>query len=153
MKLSGVVSRPLLSFSGAGIDTHSHHHSSIKPYPLGGSIDAGTRFSGELRIVGRRDSRLRVKTRIFSGFSDNGHLQYYSPAIRCGGGGVKKEKEKELVSKEKKMKKRLKLLKGLSKDISMFSDMGFGLDPDHGLADQVKGKMISVRLLTIFLFI
>lgn len=151
MEVTGLVFRPLPSLSGAGIDAHSHP-SVFKPSFLGDSIDAGTRFSGEYRTLGPRDLRVSVKPRNFYGFCDDGHLQYYSSVIRCGGGALK-EKEKELSCKEKKMKKRLKLLKGLSKDISMFSDMGFGLDPDHGLADQVKGKMISVRLLTIFLFI
>lgn len=49
------------------------------------------------------------------------------------------------------MKKRLKLFKGLGKDIVLFEDLGFGLDPAHALADQVKGKMISVCVCVDFI--
>jgi hypothetical protein len=40
-------------------------------------------------------------------------------------------------------KKKLKLLKGLTKDLSAFSGIGFGLDSEAGLGDQVQGSMIS----------
>jgi hypothetical protein len=131
MEVSGVVSRQLPSFTGAG-----------------------ERFSGKTRQLGFQETRIALKPRKFSGlltsgFSDEGHLRYYNgPAVavaaslsatKCGGG--KKEQVKDVVAK--KMKKRLKLLKGLKKDLSMFSEMGFGLNPDHDLADQVKEKMIS----------
>lgn len=93
--------------------------------------------------MGHQDLRVSVKPRKAFEFCDDGHLEYYNKSlkmIRCGG---VKEKEKELESKEKMMKKKLKLLKGLSKNISMFSGMGFGLDSDVGLAGEVKGQMIS----------
>lgn len=93
--------------------------------------------------MGLQDLRVSVKPRKAFEFCDDGHLEYYNKSlkmIRCGG---VKEKEKELESKEKMMKKKLKLLKGLSKNISMFSGMGFGLDSDVGLAGEVKGQMIS----------
>lgn len=91
--------------------------------------------------MGLQDLRVSVKPRKAFEFCDDGHLEYYNKSlkmIRCGG-----VKEKELESKEKMMKKKLKLLKGLSKNISMFSGMGFGLDSDVGLAGEVKGQMIS----------
>ncbi|KAF3629888.1 putative cytosolic purine 5'-nucleotidase-like [Capsicum annuum] len=70
------------------------------------------------------------------GFYDEGCMEYYSSCgrggriVRCGGG--KKE--------EKEMKKKMKLLKGLSKDLSNLCEMGFGCDV--GLVDQVQGKTI-----------
>ncbi|KAK2645282.1 hypothetical protein Ddye_020477 [Dipteronia dyeriana] len=41
------------------------------------------------------------------------------------------------------LKKKLKLLKGLSKDLSTFSGMGFTVDHDNDLLDQVQGQMIT----------
>lgn len=94
-------------------------------------------------------------------FSDEGHMQYYSSErtttrmgrIRCGSGKIDKaakanDKSRFLKEEKKMMKKRLKLVEGLSRDLTMFSDLGggFGLDKNHGLVDQVQGKMmISVR--------
>ncbi|KAL7142632.1 hypothetical protein ABFS83_08G137000 [Erythranthe nasuta] len=83
-----------------------------------------------------------------SGFCDQGHLQYYYNSCNVGPTSssssssrmsVKQEKEK---SAKKMKKKQLKLLKGLSRDLSNFSQIGFGLDSD-GLIDQVKGKTLS----------
>ncbi|KAL7102836.1 hypothetical protein ACP275_08G143100 [Erythranthe tilingii] len=81
-----------------------------------------------------------------SGFCDQGHLQYYYNSCNVGPTSssssrmsVKQEKEK---SPKKMKKKQLKLLKGLSRDLSNFSQIGFGLDSD-GLIDQVKGKTLS----------
>ncbi|KAD4385149.1 hypothetical protein R6Q59_010700 [Mikania micrantha] len=67
-------------------------------------------------------------------FSDKSHLQYYyEPVMAVGEIGLKK----------KDVKKKLKLLKGLSKNLSDFSEMGFCLNLDNGLDQQVKGQMIS----------
>lgn len=55
-------------------------------------------------------------------------------------GGFVKMKKKENVGS---IKKKLKLLKGLSKDLSTFSQMGFAVDRDQNLLAQVRGKMIS----------
>ncbi|KAI3686981.1 hypothetical protein L1987_80671 [Smallanthus sonchifolius] len=41
------------------------------------------------------------------------------------------------------MKKRVKLLKGLSKNLSTLSEMGFCLHPDSGLDQQVKGQIFT----------
>lgn len=56
-------------------------------------------------------------------------------------GGFVEMKKKEKVGS---IKKKLKLLKGLSKDLSTFSQMGFAVDQDQNLLTQVRGKMISV---------
>ncbi|CAL5346754.1 unnamed protein product [Camellia sinensis] len=150
MGVSGVVFRPIPCYSGAGIDAHSHSSSkpSVSSGMMGMPVHGGAPFS--CRLLGSRGSRIRKFSNY--GFCDDGHMQYYygygsTPPIRGRAGTGKKDhaKEKETTAnKKKKLKKRLKLLKGLSKDLSMFSDMGFGLDPhNHGLVDQVKGKMIS----------
>ncbi|XP_024995180.1 diacylglycerol O-acyltransferase 3, cytosolic [Cynara cardunculus var. scolymus] len=67
-------------------------------------------------------------------FSDKSHLQYYDY-----NGGPR------MSMKEKEMKKQLKLVKGLSKNLARFGDMGFGLNlnVNDGLDEQVRGKMIS----------
>ncbi|GAV85339.1 hypothetical protein CFOL_v3_28777 [Cephalotus follicularis] len=73
------------------------------------------------------------------GFSDKGHLQYYYGGGRiCG--GCKKDKDKDLEEKVT-IKKKLKLLKGLSKDMSLFSDLG--------LSSQVQGKILSETAETL----
>lgn len=133
MEVSGVAFRRVPCLSGAVIDAHS-----AKP-----SVSVGP---SEFRVLGYGDSRAFTRPRksygalmINSGFCDNGHLQYYYAGPRCGG---KKEKEKE---KEKAVtaKKKLKLLKGLTKDLSKFSDMGFGVDSDDDLAAQAQRKAMS----------
>ncbi|KAM7484890.1 hypothetical protein LguiA_000899 [Lonicera macranthoides] len=147
MEVSGVVLRPIPCFSGAGIDAHSHH-SSLKFFPARVSVSAGYRFSGQIRQLYCRELRMSVKPRNINeqlgpGFCDMVHEQYYSasrPTIRCGGG----KKEKEM-----KMKKKVKLLKGLSKNLSNLPAIGFGLDPDHDLADQVKGKISEAAELLL----
>ncbi|KAG6423644.1 hypothetical protein SASPL_114046 [Salvia splendens] len=96
--------------------------------------------------------RGRTKNRVLSsGFGDRGHLQYYNSSFDSeegvsgrrmsvmNGKEVKSVKEKSV----KKMKKQLKLLKGLSRDLSTFSQMGFGMDSDSSLVDQIKGNMIT----------
>ncbi|OVA16631.1 hypothetical protein BVC80_1543g65 [Macleaya cordata] len=129
MEISGVVNRPLPCFSGAGFDTHSS-----KPSFCCLSFDAGNQFPV--------DSKISVKPRKFpgistSGFSDQGHLQYYvSPKS-----GTKKKEKKNLEMAT--IKKKLKLVKGLSKDLSMFSSLGFGLETEDGLISEVKGKNLS----------
>ncbi|CAL0330240.1 unnamed protein product [Lupinus luteus] len=70
-----------------------------------------------------------------SGFCDQGHLKYYSP-IRSGG----KDKGTSVLT----VKKKLKLLKGLSKDLSLFSQLGFDLDPQkRALLDDLQGNLNS----------
>ncbi|XP_059636778.1 diacylglycerol O-acyltransferase 3 [Cornus florida] len=141
MEVSGVFSRRLHCFPSAGIEAHSH--SFAKPFSPGASIDVGAMFSGNSRLMGCRVSTGPIK---ISGFSDDGHVKYYygsSPAIRCGCGKREKEEGSSGTATVKKLKKKMKLLKGLSKDLSKFSDMGFGLGPGDGLVGEVKGKMIS----------
>lgn len=101
------------------------------------------RISSASVVVGRRSQILS------SVFCDQGHLQYYNSnsaaselmvKTRISGKQEKATKDK---SPKKLKKKQLKLLKGLSKDLSTFSQMGFGLDSE-GLVDQIKGNMITV---------
>ncbi|ONI27751.1 hypothetical protein PRUPE_1G103600 [Prunus persica] len=122
MEVSGVVSRQVPCFSGAEIDTTRSSTAS---------------FHGEFRVQGRRNFGVSLRTRRFggqlnSGFCDDGHVQYYHVGPRCG------------FKKEKEIKKKLKLLKGLSKDLSASSQMGFGpLDYQKGLVAQFQEKLIS----------
>ncbi|CAI9772921.1 unnamed protein product [Fraxinus pennsylvanica] len=112
-------------FSVAGMDVHapiSHYSAS----------------SSSLSIPCRGKSGFSSRRGKMCGFSDTGHLEYYnynnktSGIIWCG----KKENIKE--RETKKIKNKLKLLKGLSKDLSTFSNMGFGFN-----SDEVKGNTIT----------
>ncbi|KAG5573928.1 hypothetical protein H5410_063694 [Solanum commersonii] len=75
-------------------------------------------------------------------FYDEGCLEYYSSGrggiIRCG----KKKKEKDM-GELKKTKKKMKLLKGLTRNLSNLNEMGLGFGYDVDLVDQVQGKTIS----------
>ncbi|KAI3961365.1 hypothetical protein MKW92_005698 [Papaver armeniacum] len=91
--------------------------------------------------------KVSVKSRKFSGISrssaflENGHLQYYvSPQMS----GLKNKEKKEKKNLEMGIiKKKLKLVKVLSKNLSMFESMGFGLEMESGLISQVKGKNLE----------
>lgn len=66
-----------------------------------------------------------------SGFCDEGHLQYYQD---------RKKGAPVLLT----TKKKLKLLKGLSKNASLFSELGFALDPDkRALFHDHQGNLTS----------
>ncbi|KAL2525722.1 hypothetical protein Adt_10776 [Abeliophyllum distichum] len=125
MEVSRLVFGQSYCFTGAELDVHgpgSHYSAS----------------SSSLSIPGHGNSWFSLRPRKICGFSDAGHLEYYnynnksSGIIRCG----KKENIKE--KETKKIKNKLKLLKGLSKDLSMFSTMGFRLN-----SDEVKGDTIT----------
>ncbi|CAH8390396.1 unnamed protein product [Eruca vesicaria subsp. sativa] len=121
MEVSGVVLRQIPFVSGSVADGRY----------------SGLRFSGNTGTVGFR-------TRRFSGimcnndFADKGHMSYYSGTTRCGGEGKVLEKEKK-----KELKKKAKVLKALSKNLNMFSSIGFGLDPEAGLVAEIQSKTIS----------
>ncbi|PSR97838.1 Ubiquitin-associated protein like [Actinidia chinensis var. chinensis] len=147
MEVSSIVSRPIPSIRGsAGIDVQSRSPSSSKPSLLGMSVNDRGRSRSSSTSRGGGRGITKFSSGLGLGFSDKAHLQYYSTTttqiqIRCS--AKLKEKDTPKANK-KKIKKRLKLLKGLSKDLSTFSHLGFGLDPhDHGLLDQVKGQKIS----------
>lgn len=133
MEVSGTVFLPLPSLFGSGVEFYSNSPASLS-----------------VQIFGSGRRMVRVTN---SGFSDMGHIQYYSSEpttrgrIRCGSGKIDmKNIAKDMIKDEKKMmkkKKRLKLVKSLSRDLFMFSDLGFVLD-NHGLDDQLKGNIISV---------
>lgn len=84
--------------------------------------------------------RVRASGRIMGmspSFSDTGHLKYYAPPVRCSGGKCKEEKKKA------------KVVKGLSKDLSALCSIGIGVGTSQGLAGEVKMKMITVILRLI----
>ncbi|XP_051134941.1 diacylglycerol O-acyltransferase 3 [Andrographis paniculata] len=89
-----------------------------------------------------------------SGFCDQSHMQYYnskngrsslSPpaaadtaAAAAAMSGKEATKDNKAPKKMMKKKKQLKLLKELSRDLSTFSQIGFGLDSNGVLVDQVE---------------
>ncbi|XP_075509059.1 diacylglycerol O-acyltransferase 3-like [Primulina tabacum] len=100
-----------------------------------------------------RESKYLGGRGVFPGFYDHGSVQYYHNrsgksscqvssmgAIRC-----EKVAKEDKGPMKMKMKKQMKLLKGLSRDLYAFSQMGFGLDSnlDQDLLHQVKGTTIS----------
>ncbi|XP_022757718.1 diacylglycerol O-acyltransferase 3, cytosolic-like [Durio zibethinus] len=102
-------------------------------------VGFGGRFSRELNL-GVGDSRVSVRPRINScgrlscQFSDSGHAQYYISRV----GGVTNKKDKEKSCEIKTVKKKLKFIKRLSEDLSMFSQMVDGEDIGIGLIGEVK---------------
>lgn len=90
---------------------------------------APRRVAGDVGLPSVRSHPATV--RISNGFKDEGHLRYYasSTPARCG---PKKEE-----------KRKLKLVKGLEKDLSALYSIGFGLDKGEGVSGEVKGQMIS----------
>lgn len=147
MEVSGVVSRQVPSFSGAGIDTHQ------PSMPFSGvSVAPRSRPFGELRLLGHGNSGVsfrppkRFPTALDSGFSDNAHIQYYVGPI-CGEKTKKKEKKKDkvLVLGALPTKKKLKLLRGFANSLSKLSELGFGLDDlQEGLAADIGNKLTPV---------
>lgn len=129
MEVSGVVSRRLpglfrreiaLSVEAPGDDARR------VPCSLsvsGVSVGSGTRDVG---LVGRRNMNSR--------FCDAGHLQYYV-GPRCHG-KLKKEKEE--------VKRKLKLLRGLSGELSAASQSGSVFHFGDVLVGEFQGKHISV---------
>ncbi|KAK7291758.1 hypothetical protein RIF29_07148 [Crotalaria pallida] len=102
---------------------------------LSGTVLRQVPFHGVRVSVGPRRSAM-MRSSFSAGFCDQGHLQYYAPP-RCGG----KEKDPSTVLT---VKKKLKLLKGLSKDLSMFSQLGFDLDPQkRPLFDHLQRNLNS----------
>ncbi|XP_028760027.1 diacylglycerol O-acyltransferase 3 [Neltuma alba] len=133
MEVSGTVLQRITNIYGAGIDNLS----SPRRLASGGSVDVGgdgSRFNGRVRGI-----RVSVRARSDSGFSDNGHLQYYKASTpRCG------VRDKQQGSAVLTAKKKMKLLKGLSKGLLMASELGFYLDTEKlNLLGEVPGKLTS----------
>ncbi|KAF9592908.1 hypothetical protein IFM89_018624 [Coptis chinensis] len=98
---------------GSGLDT--------QPWKLS--------FSSSKRVV-QLHKVLRSR-KLCIGFENSGHSDYYV-SVKAG---MKKEKKNlEAVG----LKKKLKLMKGMSKDLLKFSSMGFGVGDG-----EIKGKRIS----------
>ncbi|KAL8511561.1 hypothetical protein ACS0TY_018095 [Phlomoides rotata] len=119
------------------------------------SSSTGSRISCGSVYVGRIRSGSEVLT---SGFCDQSYLQYYGSKFGCSSSmgrmsviSEKHEKRGNDKPLKKMKKKQLKLLKGLTRDLSTFSQIGFGLDSDGALLDQVKGNMISQEATEILL--
>ncbi|KAL6538667.1 hypothetical protein OROGR_012655 [Orobanche gracilis] len=146
MNATGVVLRqPLrLCFSSYSTSAAADQSSSRKEL----------RFRTSSASICARQSR-RATGILSSGFCDQGQVEYYnsnsgpsssSPAKRLVATNWDKDKahrNDKALKMMKKKKKQLKFLKGLSRDVSTFSQMGFGLESDGALVDQVKGNMIS----------
>ncbi|KAL5723623.1 hypothetical protein ACHQM5_006999 [Ranunculus cassubicifolius] len=129
MEVSGVVFRSLPCYSGAGLDSQSSCSKLSFASPTNCEL-----VRGDFSNIRLRSSSTKGVSRL--GFTDSGHLQYYvSPKA-----GLKKEKKKSEIAV---LKKKLKLVKGMSKDLLRFSSMGFGLDIEDGLITEVKEKKIS----------
>ncbi|XVF22192.1 hypothetical protein REPUB_Repub12eG0152700 [Reevesia pubescens] len=106
-------------------------------------VDFGGRFSRELNL-GVGDSRVSVRRpmnnnnycgRLSYQFSDSGHIQYYHVSPRAG---IVKNKEKKKSCEIKTVKKKLKFIQRLSKDLSMLPQMADGEDIGIGLIGEVK---------------
>ncbi|KAE8699646.1 Pyridoxal phosphate (PLP)-dependent transferases superfamily protein isoform 1 [Hibiscus syriacus] len=112
-------------------------------------FDFGRRFTGELNL-GVGGSRISVRPRDKScrrlsfQFFDSGHVEYYvSPRSGGCGGGAATKKDKGKNSDIRRVKKKLKLMKRLSKDLSMLPEIASGEDIRIGLAAEVKVTMIQ----------
>lgn len=141
MEVSGAVLQRVSHIYGAGADSLSIPRKLVS----GASVDVGgdgARFHGRVRGI-----RVSVRARLDSGFSDDGHLQYYQASTsRCGGGD--EQKGSAVLTTKKKMK----LLKGLYKGLSMASELGFSLDMEKlNMLEEVQGKLTSVSLVFLFL--
>ncbi|PIA60689.1 hypothetical protein AQUCO_00300301v1 [Aquilegia coerulea] len=139
MEVSGVVLRQLPCLSGTGIDTQSSKLSF-----------SSSKNIGELRLLGHREgvSKVCLRSRKVCGipsygFSDGGHVDYYCLSPKAGM-GIKKEKKNKEISEKASLKKKLKLVKGMSRDLLRFSSMGFCIeDAEDSLIGEIKGKKIS----------
>ncbi|KAF2304816.1 hypothetical protein GH714_038053 [Hevea brasiliensis] len=132
MEAAGVVSSPALRFSDAGVDNRS--------------------LKLRFRQLGMVNSRVSFKTRddtgiLSRGFSDSGHMQYYvSPSM--GGGKKQKEKSKEIKTD---MKKRLKLIKRLSKDLDLFGRTVTVEEYGSRLVHDFKGRTLLSEATEVLL--
>ncbi|KAJ1418729.1 Thioredoxin-like superfamily [Sesbania bispinosa] len=87
---------------------------------------------GVVPRVGVRVSARPCRARVVmdSGFSDDGHVKYYQDT---------KKAQPVLTTKKK-----LKLLKDLSKSVSLFPQLGFALDPNQrALLDNLQGNLTT----------
>ncbi|XP_072984997.1 diacylglycerol O-acyltransferase 3-1 [Typha latifolia] len=112
MDISGVALRRSQIGFGAGVRRDSGERSVISGRSMPGA-------RGSLRIPAR--------ARGGGDFADEGHLKFYASPARCG-------------EKRKEGKKRAKLMKGLTKDLSKLYSMDFSVEAGER---DVKGKMIS----------
>ncbi|XP_043696375.1 diacylglycerol O-acyltransferase 3 [Telopea speciosissima] len=136
MEASGALIRSFHSFSCGGFDNNP-----LKSSVSTVSIDAGKRFSGEFRLLGCRDSSVSLKTSKLSesfvpGFLDIGHVKYYASPPTCSK-VCKKEK-----SETATIKKKLKQIKGLTKNLLVISSDLSSPEINYGFVGDDK-KTIS----------
>lgn len=75
-----------------------------------------------------------------SGFCDTAHVQYYV-GPRCG---EKKKEKKDKVMGALPTKKKMKLLRRFSNNLSALSEIGFGLDIQEGFVAELGNKLTPV---------
>ncbi|KAL3624862.1 hypothetical protein CASFOL_031530 [Castilleja foliolosa] len=99
-------------------------------------------------VVGRR--KLAPSLVLSSEFCDQGHVKYYnsyftpSSSTATMMSAISGKKEKAKASKKMKMKKKqLKLLKGLFRDLSTFSRIGFGFDSDENMISEASEILLN----------
>ncbi|GLT80988.1 hypothetical protein SLA2020_523970 [Shorea laevis] len=93
----------------------------------GAGVDTRTRSSpSSLKLVAFSSRKVKLQG---NGFRDKGHLAYYNGSPRCGA--------------KKEIKKKLKMLKGLSKELSMFENLVFVEEPESSLSGDDQGKIIK----------
>ncbi|XP_068660484.1 diacylglycerol O-acyltransferase 3-like [Aristolochia californica] len=134
MEVSGVRLRHLPSLSDAGFRSVSDSRAR-EAFPSSSLAFSTRQRRGSCSLGVSRGCEASAGFAVSSAFPDDGHMRNYGSPI-CGG---KKEKKEE----SKAIKKKLKLLKGLKKDLSAFSGIGFGLEEDAGMVGEVKGKLIA----------
>ncbi|XP_023539958.1 diacylglycerol O-acyltransferase 3, cytosolic-like [Cucurbita pepo subsp. pepo] len=133
MEVSGAVSRRLpglirreIAQSSMEVSGHDARRAPCSLSISGGSVRTET-----------RDFGLYVRRNINSPrFSDDGHVRYYV-GTRCHGGRLKKEKEA--------VKKKLKLLKGLSGDSSAAFAFGFVFRFDDSSVGEFQADRFSIE--------
>lgn len=132
MEVSGTVLQRVSNVYGSG----SKGLSFSRRLASDGVVDVsgdGARFNGRVRGI-----RVSVRARSDSSFYDDGHLQYYQGSTPRSGGREKQKDSAVLTSKK------MKLLKGLYKSLSMASELGFSLDAEKlNLLEEVQGKLTS----------
>lgn len=127
-------------YPGAGINTQ-YRKSCLSPT----SSSIGFDWNSGKSLYNRK---LRAQPRKIGNFEEKSTLGYYHSYVICGDGKkklLKNRKEKKESWNGMSTKKKLKLLKGLTKDLSTFSELSFGMNiSDQGLlVNEDKTRIIS----------
>lgn len=136
MEASGVALRPSPCFSGVGFNTQSSK--------LSFNSTNLQKSCGALRVSNQRSRNFTGVSSL--GFSDSGHVLYYvSPKADL----KEKEKKQRKDSESKALKKKLKLVKGMSKNLLRFSSMGLedGLIGDKKISEATEILLAQLQQL------